>query len=123
MSEVMSEVIHVKLPDGSTKEVPKGATALDVAKSISPRLADAALAAKTNGNLIDLTSPLEQDTDLKILTEFSAMVELRKQCWRPEKRVKFAISVSPGTKIHSFTSGCLRWLRAMNFISTRCRCP
>ncbi len=61
--------IKVKLPDGSTKEVPKGTTALDVAKSISPRLADAALAAKTNGDLIDLTRPLEKDTDLRILTE------------------------------------------------------
>jgi threonyl-tRNA synthetase len=65
----MSDSIHIKLPDGSTKEVPKGTTALDVAKSISPRLADAALAAKTNGNLIDLTRPLEHDTDLRILTE------------------------------------------------------
>ena len=65
----MSDSIHVKLPDGSTKEVAKGATALDVAKSISPRLADAALAAKTNGNLIDLTRPLEKDTDLRILTD------------------------------------------------------
>ena len=61
--------IKVKLPDGSTKEVPKGTTALDIAKSISPRLADAALAAKTNGDLIDLTRPLEEDTDLRILTE------------------------------------------------------
>src|SRR5437899_10580089 len=65
----MPENIHIKLPDGSEKEVPKGATALDVAKSISPRLADAALAAKTNGDLIDLTRPLEKDTDLRILTE------------------------------------------------------
>jgi len=65
----MSDSIHVKLPDGSTQEVPKGTTALDIAKSISPRLADAALAAKTNGNLIDLTRPLEDDTDLRILTE------------------------------------------------------
>jgi threonyl-tRNA synthetase len=65
----MSDSIHVKLPDGSEKEVPKGTTALDVAKSISPRLADAALAAKTNGDLIDLTRPLEKDTDLRILTE------------------------------------------------------
>jgi len=65
----MAESIHVKLPDGSTKEVPKGTTPLDVAKSISPRLADAALAAKTNGELIDLTRPLEKDTDLQILTE------------------------------------------------------
>src|SRR5438874_3753060 len=61
--------IKVKLPDGSTKEVPKGTTALDVAKSISPRLADAALAAKTNGDLIDLTRPLEKDTDLRLLTD------------------------------------------------------
>src|SRR5438046_4936271 len=65
----MSDSIHLKLPDGSTKEVPKGTTALDVAKSISPRLADAALVAKTNGNLIDLTRPLEKDADLRILTD------------------------------------------------------
>jgi threonyl-tRNA synthetase len=65
----MSDSIHLKLPDGSTKEVPKGTTALDVAKSISPRLADAALAAKTNGDLIDLTRPLDHDTDIRIITE------------------------------------------------------
>ena len=65
----MPDSIHLKLPDGSTKEVPKGTTALDVAKSISPRLADAALAAKTNGDLIDLTRPLDKDTDLRILTD------------------------------------------------------
>jgi len=76
----MADNIHIKLPDGSDKEVPKGTTALDVAKSISPRLADAALVAQVsaNGNpagdgarptLIDLTRPLEKDTDLRILTE------------------------------------------------------
>src|SRR5579863_9767928 len=65
----MPDNIHIKLPDGSAKEVPSGTTALDVAKSISPRLADAALAAKTNGDLIDLTRPLEKDTELRILTE------------------------------------------------------
>jgi threonyl-tRNA synthetase len=65
----MSDSIRVKFPDGSTQEVPKGTTALDIAKSISPRLADAALAAKTNGDLIDLARPLEKDADLRILTE------------------------------------------------------
>src|SRR5271169_2397758 len=65
----MSDSIHLKLPDGSSKEFAKGTTALDVAKSISPRLADAALVAKTNGDLIDLTRPLEKDTDLRLLTE------------------------------------------------------
>jgi threonyl-tRNA synthetase len=65
----MSDSIHLKLPDGSSKEVPKGTTALDIAKSISPRLADAALAAKTNGDLIDLSRPLDHDTDIRIITD------------------------------------------------------
>jgi threonyl-tRNA synthetase len=65
----MPDSIHIKLPDGSVKEVPKGTTALDIAKSISPRLAEVAVVAKTNGDLIDLAKPLEKDTDLKLLTE------------------------------------------------------
>src|SRR5437868_5994881 len=74
--EKMSDTIQVKLPDGSIKQFPKGATALDVAKSISPRLADAAIAAQaramSNGDeprLIDLTRPIEKDTEIRILTE------------------------------------------------------
>src|ERR1700716_2460726 len=65
----MAESIHVKLPDGSGKKVAKGTAARDVAKSIGPRLAEAALLAKTNGDLIDLTKPLEKDTDLRLLTD------------------------------------------------------
>ena len=65
----MADSIHVKLPDGSIQEAPKGTTALDVAKSISPRLADAAIVAKSNGDLIDLTRPLEKDTELRLLTD------------------------------------------------------
>jgi threonyl-tRNA synthetase len=92
----MSDNIHIKLPDGSEKEMPKGATALDVAKSISPRLADAAIAAKIEdygfdwenpnhvnlaksgttppilvdkSKLVDLTRPLDRDLKLRILTE------------------------------------------------------
>jgi threonyl-tRNA synthetase len=65
----MADSIHVKLPDGSVKEVPQGTTALDIARSIGQRLADATLVAKTNGDLIDLTRPLEKDTDLRLLTD------------------------------------------------------
>ncbi len=72
----MADSIRVKLPDGSEKQVPKGTTALEVARSISPRLADAALVAKirplSNGNepqLVDLTRPLERDAELRILTD------------------------------------------------------
>ena len=62
------ESIQVRLPDGSEKSFPKGATPLDVAKSIGPRLADAVLAAKTDGRVIDLKAPLTEDTPLRLLT-------------------------------------------------------
>src|ERR1700719_4722523 len=65
----MADSIRVKLPDGSVKDVPKGTTPIEIAKDIGPRLASAALVAKSNGDLIDLTKPLEKDTDLRILTE------------------------------------------------------
>src|SRR6266705_2685843 len=67
--------IHITLPDGSVKDVPKGTTPADIARSISPRLADAALVARVaqpndgEGELIDLGRPLDRDVKLQILTE------------------------------------------------------
>ena len=69
------EAIHVTLPDGQVQEVPKGTTPADIARKISPRLADAALVARVAepndgaGELIDLRRPLERDVKLQILTE------------------------------------------------------
>src|ERR1700689_4467905 len=63
----MSE-IQVTLPDGSVKTVPAESTALDVARGISPRLADAAIVAKVNDRLYDLNRPLEGDARVQILT-------------------------------------------------------
>src|SRR5258708_5361805 len=60
--------LQVTLPDGSVQNVPAGAAPIDVARSISPRLADDALVAKVNGNLWDLNRPLETDSTLQILT-------------------------------------------------------
>src|SRR3954470_21667186 len=60
--------LQVTLPDGSVQSVPAGAAPIDVARSISPRLADDALVAKVNGNLWDLGRPLEADSTLQILT-------------------------------------------------------
>ena len=102
--------IQITLPDGSKRDVPSGTTPLDIARTISPRLADAALVAKirpsptgdqaaTSGSgseaspqlrspeeaktpasmhsqpgkdgwqFVDLGRPLEQDVDLRLLTE------------------------------------------------------
>jgi threonyl-tRNA synthetase len=60
--------IHVTLPDGSVQTVRAGTKPIDIAQKISPRLADAAIVAKVNGDLYDLTRPLEKDTTLQILT-------------------------------------------------------
>src|SRR5688572_12932369 len=60
--------IEITLPDGSKKSVAAGTSPLDVAKSISPRLADAAIVAKVNGELFDLTRPIEADASVQILT-------------------------------------------------------
>src|SRR5436853_4418430 len=69
------EQIHITLPDGKVQEVPKGTTPADIARGISPRLADAALVARVAapndgaGELIDLRRPLDHDVKLQILTE------------------------------------------------------
>ena len=61
-------MVEVKLPDGSKREYENGATALDVALSISEGLARNVLAAEVNGEIIDATRPLPEQTDLKLLT-------------------------------------------------------
>jgi len=104
----MAQNIQVTLPDGSKKEVPQGTTPLDIARSISSRLADAALVAKIKPSAIssqpsapiqdgangqqsadagkapasmhapaskdgwefaDLSKPLEEDVELRLLTD------------------------------------------------------
>src|SRR5712671_1023298 len=104
----MAQNIQVTLPDGSKKEVPSGTTPLDIARSISPRLADAALVAKIKPSAVsnqssapspngetgpqsadvgkaapsmhapaakdgwefaDLSKPLEEDVNLRLLTD------------------------------------------------------
>ena len=64
----MSSSITVTLPDGSQKTFPEGTTPLDVARAVSRRLAEDAIVARVNGELWDLTRPLEGDARVEILT-------------------------------------------------------
>ena len=66
----MSQVT-VTLPDGSSKAVSAGAPARAVAEAISPRLAQAALAAVVDDKLVDLTYPLTADAKVRIVTDKS----------------------------------------------------
>lgn len=61
-------MLMIIFPDGSQKEYEAGSTFLDVAKSISNSLAKKAVAAKFNGDVYDLSQPLEEDGELSILT-------------------------------------------------------
>ena len=64
----MTEMLKISLPDGSVREVPEGATPADVAAAIGPGLAKAALAAKVDGELRDLTRPFDRDAELALIT-------------------------------------------------------
>src|SRR5690242_10285600 len=60
--------LTITLPDGSQQSVSAGARPIDVAQSISPRLANDAIVARVDGDLYDLTRPFEHDSKLEILT-------------------------------------------------------
>ena len=77
------ETIHITMPDGAIREVPRGTTAGEIAQQISPRLAKEALVARISGGaeasdvasaadggglLVDLRAPLNEDVRLSILT-------------------------------------------------------
>ena len=63
-----TETIQITLPDGATRDVPRGTTPAQIAEQISPRLAKAALVARADGELVDLSKPLEQNAKISILT-------------------------------------------------------
>src|ERR1700740_962908 len=64
----VSEMLRITLPDGSVREVARGATPADIAAAIGPGLAKAALAARVNGEIRDLARPLEADSQLSLIT-------------------------------------------------------
>src|SRR5574338_1513733 len=64
----MSELLKIRLPDGSVREMPRGSTPADIAAAIGPGLAKAALAARVDGELRDLNRPLEADASLALIT-------------------------------------------------------
>ncbi|MGH9292869.1 MAG: threonine--tRNA ligase [Acidimicrobiales bacterium] len=64
--------IVVSLPDGSEKHLPAGATGADLAASIGPRLAEAAVAVESDGESRDLSRPLEDRAKVKVITATSA---------------------------------------------------
>jgi len=86
----MVETIQITLPDGAVRQVPRGTSPLDIARQISPRLAEEVLVARLGdggnavdeGRLWDLSRPLEGDTRLALLKpgDPDALYVLRHSC-------------------------------------------
>jgi threonyl-tRNA synthetase len=68
MALTMTQHFRITLPDGSVREVEPGTTPADVAAAIGPGLAKAALAARINGEVRDITRPFEEDAELALIT-------------------------------------------------------
>src|SRR5437867_3901670 len=60
--------MKVLLPDQSELELPEGATGLDAARAIGPKLAEQAVLVRSNGHVRDLRLPLEDGEQIQILT-------------------------------------------------------
>src|SRR5262249_5977435 len=60
--------MKVVLPDNSELELPDGATGLDAARALGPKLAEQAVLVRSNGHLQDLRLPLQDGQPIQILT-------------------------------------------------------
>ena len=61
-------MINISFPDGAVRQYESGASAMDIAKSISEGLARKVLAAKVNGQVWDLSRPISTDASIQLLT-------------------------------------------------------
>lgn len=103
-----SEIIKVKLPDGSVKEFPAGTTVMAAAEGISRRLAADAVAGKVDGQLVDLRHNLLRDCELELVTADSedglsvvrhtaahVMAQVVKRLW-PEVKLAIGPAIENG---------------------------
>ena len=96
----MSSSYTITLPDGSQRQVPPGASPLDVARAIGSRLADDAVVARVNGELWDLTRPFESDSSFEILTSKSGDEALKVYRHSTAHLLAAAVlELYPGTKL------------------------
>lgn len=61
-------MVKIKFPDGSVKEFESGVTGLQIAQSISPKLAKEVLSVSVNGEIWDLTRGITHDAEIKLFT-------------------------------------------------------
>jgi threonyl-tRNA synthetase len=95
----VSTTLALTLPDGSVRQVSPGTRPKDVAEGIGKRLAQAAVAAKVNGTVVDLDREITADATLAILTDrdAEALDVLRHSCAHVMARA--VMRLFPGTQL------------------------
>jgi threonyl-tRNA synthetase len=92
--------MNITLPDGSIKELPKGSTGLDLAASIGPGLAKAALAIVVNGDQKDLSDSINEDAEVSIITINSDEgLEIMRHTLTAQVLARAVQNLYPGTKL------------------------
>ncbi|MFM7083684.1 MAG: threonine--tRNA ligase [Hyphomicrobium sp.] len=91
--------ITVTFPDGAKRDVPKGTSGFEIAKSISPSLAKRTVAMQLNGILLDLSDPIVEDTKINFIsrTDAQALELIRHDC--AHVMAEAVQSLWPGTQV------------------------
>jgi threonyl-tRNA synthetase len=93
------DALKLTLPDGSEKQVTSGTTGYEIAQSISPRLADAAIAVVLDGVQLDLHRPLVSSGSFRILTNRDAETLEIVRHSSAHLMAQAIVELFPGTKL------------------------
>ena len=92
--------MNITLPDESIRDLPKGSTGLDLAESIGPGLAKAAIAVVVNGIQKDLSDPINEDSNVSIITISSDEgLEIMRHTLTAQVLARAVQNLFPGTKL------------------------
>ena len=92
--------MNITLPDGSIRELDLGSTGLDLASSIGPGLAKAAIAVTVNGVQRDLSDPINEDSSVSIITiDSDDGLEIMRHTLTAQVLARAVKNLYPGTKL------------------------
>jgi threonyl-tRNA synthetase len=92
--------MNITLPDGSVRELNEGSTGLDLALDIGPGLAKAAIAVLVNGEQKDLSDPINEDSEVSIITiDSSEGLEIMRHTLTAQVLARAVKNLYPGTKL------------------------
>ena len=92
--------MNIKLPDGSVRELKIGSNGFDLANEIGPGLAKAAIAVSVNGIQKDLCDPINEDSEVSIITiDSDEGLEIMRHTLTAQVLARAVKNIYPETKL------------------------